>query len=847
MRRVGTGPARAAALGLVLAGLVPAAASTGSALAAEPVVRSTGSVAITPKLTADGIQLGLLDKTDAAAQTWHAPGSAILQLPRRDEAWPGGSDPADSAYAKWARVADPGTLLWRTPGNASGVDTAQQLLIGADAGVNGAVNAADAFGVERSLPAKLHTRLASVQTTSGGYLAAYLATAAGALSGNVNPFWDSRADATAPVDFPAALTAATITMGWAFTAAGTYCVTIDGSTTLASGALASDSATYTVVVGELPAPPAVVAPCAQVDGDETQPDPDPDPGDPEPVDPHPDVRVMRSGHTDVAARIVGDRLEMGIGSTIADFDDRVFHVGDGTQHTVTALDTHGWAIGSPGSDYWELPFSGQTGVLWPGYSTEAIAHGQIHGNVAWQLDGVRGPGDVVLTMPFTFPDGELRPDGVLFSTRQGLPATVELGRNVHGHPAWAFTAEGVYCLAMSMSARLPSGAVARDSGQLTVVVGDDVDPETVLPCGRGDEPAPHGQQRAPLADPAAGEPYLVGGDMWAQLAPRIDDGALAVGLQTRAAATLDPTLRSIDDAIVVTRRKIDLDDDAPTWRGEPGATVWGMGDTYRNGVEPLLGWTMERVAPQQLDGDLTLALGDVTGPGEVVIGDAWIDEDLGPLLSTRAAGGGPVATTALRAGTNLRHGDWTFSQTGVYCLPLSWSGRLPGGATVAAEHVLTVVAGDAIDPATVVPCARQTRPDDDGGDGTGPPPEFGPAPPQAGPAPAPAPSQDPPRAPRPSARSAPAPRLKITRAQIRGRALTLRLRTGAPGRVSVEVRRVGKPRRLARTRSVRVKAGARTVRLRLDRGLGRGRYRLRVALRVGRRIVVKGVVVRVSR
>ncbi|MDW5598821.1 hypothetical protein VSS74_30970, partial [Conexibacter stalactiti] len=98
-----------------------------------------------------------------------------------------------------------------------------------------------------------------------------------------------------------------------------------------------------------------------------------------------------------------------------------------------------------------------------------------------------------------------------------------------------------------------------------------------------------------------------------------------------------------------------------------------------------------------------------------------------------------------------------------------------------------------------------------------------------------------------SGRGTARPRLALTASYPRlgGRVITLRLRLGTRSRVTVAVRRHG--RVVSRGTARGVRAGARDVRVRLDRPLAPGgRYRVRVTASAGGRTVARALALEVA-
>src|SRR5690606_29235807 len=123
---------------------------------------------------------------------------------------------------------------------------------------------------------------------------------------------------------------------------------------------------------------------------------------------------------------------------------------------------------SPGADFYHVTQVQQRGLLWPGWSTEAIAETATTGGVAWALTDVSGPGEVALyeTNPFGQPT-------VLFNTRDGIDRKdrFTIPKLTHAHGSWAFSKQGNYCLSMQRAARTSAGKAVTDQFVVAVAVG----------------------------------------------------------------------------------------------------------------------------------------------------------------------------------------------------------------------------------------------------------------------------------------------------------------------------------------------------------------------------------------
>ncbi|WP_029069242.1 TIGR03773 family transporter-associated surface protein [Jonesia quinghaiensis] len=243
---------------------------------------------------------------------------------------------------------------------------------------------------------------------------------------------------------------------------------------------------------------ALTTPCAAQSSEPTEPTPDPgdpteptDPGSPTPpTDPvTPPVWkvkngtvnkagaiVLNDGHVDLASRVIANQLVTHVkdSATAATprwhtMDSVVFQVLPDARTSVPASSQYRF-LGPAGAPLWLLPESQQEGILWPGWSTESIAPGAMGGDMTWRLTNASGPGEFAL---FTSNAQQLGGVDIAMSTRDGITAkdTITVPPNTHAHGAWAFTAEGAYCLAFQRSATLTGGLRSTDSFVLAVAVG----------------------------------------------------------------------------------------------------------------------------------------------------------------------------------------------------------------------------------------------------------------------------------------------------------------------------------------------------------------------------------------
>jgi surface-anchored protein len=759
---------RLAVLGLTAAGVLGATPSQASAQSFEhPAVLSDTTAQIAPRLQDGELQLGILDR--AGDGTWHEPSRAVLFV---DDAAKG-EVPDDPAFAF---IGVPGELIWRTTGTPeprpagilrTGVNTtgvpASALQPGSDVTLTLSTNDSDAslFFYEDD---------AEGRPVAGGQ-------------------WFNSADGLP--DAKAVALGVDINLGAAFQG-GYHCLEVTASATLASGETVRDREWLTIDVG---GDPSTVRPCGGPNG----------------------VHVFDLKHLDLAPQLRDGELELKVDAYgLTNFDDAVFHArSEHTRLTLPDPVENGLPegsfrfLGDVGQTVWNLPESQEGDQLWPGFNLYGAPNAEYQGELSWRLlgvssaDGSPPPGEAILW----FGDA-MEGAPPLFSTRTGLPATYGLHRSgSHFHYNWTFTSEGVYCLNFAIDGRSASGAPIATSEVLTVVVGD-LDPSAVTPCGRlGTRPVA-GPATVPDA-PSGGTPIVAAGSSHYELAPELRDGELRVPVHETDRWGEGPGVdRDLDDVVFYTRRVFDGGLGERPWLGSPGESlyvIWPVAE--RN--HPMLGWDQTRIASDRLRGDLRWRLVGVDGPGTVAVEGG---SEQPPLLGT--VPGYERSTFEAWPGTRERALLWAFSQPGVHCVELEWSGTLASGEPVSTRETVTFVTDVAeyrqdpvtgpvevpptIDPATVTPCGRSAE-------------EPVPDPPSTPPA-----DGGPPATPAPPAARAKV-RVALRRPAVRRGALRVPCGLDAPGRCAVrawvtarEARRLRLPRPRGAT-TVTIGRGAATL------------------------------------
>ncbi|MFI1714545.1 TIGR03773 family transporter-associated surface protein [Streptomyces litmocidini] len=305
---------------------------------------------------------------------------------------------------------------------------------------------------------------------------------------------------------------------WAFTAPGTYLLTL--APTMAETAPVRRTTTLTVRVGDAalatppPSSPPTAEPVPPVEGDSgaapgrvrTVVPPSaghaPAPAaaqagresagavttaeEPATTKAATEKKVLEEGHVDIAARVVDGKLQIQVkdgtvaGKTTWREPSSVeLHVKPAAKKRIPAGNAFSF-LGRAGDPVWLLDQVQQEGLLWPGWSTDNVEAGALKGGVKFALAKAEGPGGFAL---YTY-DG-LAGANVLFDSKDGVPDTIDVPADTHAHGGWAFSGEGVHRLTVSMTGTLANGSATTDTETLTFVVGDKKGPGSVSPPGGG--------------------------------------------------------------------------------------------------------------------------------------------------------------------------------------------------------------------------------------------------------------------------------------------------------------------------------------------------------------------------
>jgi len=133
-------------------------------------------------------------------------------------------------------------------------------------------------------------------------------------------------------------------------------------------------------------------------------------------------------------------------------------------------------MGTGGEPVWVLPESPEDGIVWPGWNVD-VAAGLATTGARWTLGEVNGPGLFSLYESVGF--GDIRVD---LASKDALKTVFEFTE--HGHGNWAFTAEGVYCVPLTVDAIPVDTTLTREVTLLFGVGGVDPERVTLEHCGK---------------------------------------------------------------------------------------------------------------------------------------------------------------------------------------------------------------------------------------------------------------------------------------------------------------------------------------------------------------------------
>lgn len=314
------------------------------------------------------------------------------------------------------------------------------------------------------------------------------------------------------------------------------------------------------------------------------------------------------------------------------------------------------------------------------------------------------------------------------------------------------------------------------------------------------------------------------------VAPVFTDGQLAMKVKDGTGAS--PVFRDAGEALfrVKAQARTTVPSGLPpafAFMGTPGSTIWLLPQVQSDNPDVVwAGWSSETIPAGQFEGDLLQwRLVGVDGPGPVQLYET--DTFGSPRVIFDSADGLPDAES--KATGTHSHFNWVFRAAGLHRLRFEVSGTPLGSGvpvtTGPVEYRFEVVGSGGGSG------GGQGGGGSGGGQGGGSGGGLG-----GGAGGGQAGGADDPR--RPAKFGA-----RVARARSGGRTVILRLRVTRPSRATVAVLRGG--RVIARSKARTVGVRRRQLRVKLDRRLAPGRYRLRVIVRGGGKRVVRHVPLRV--
>ncbi|MEU8244452.1 TIGR03773 family transporter-associated surface protein [Actinoplanes missouriensis] len=324
-------------------------------------------------------------------------------------------------------------------------------------------------------------------------------------------------------------------------------------------------------------------------------------------------------------------------------------------------------LGRPGAPVWSL----QEGSPFSTLDTTGIDEG----TVTLELADVDGPGSFAAytLSPWGRPTLLLDSDG---RTRATLPAGQRLGGVV-----WLFDATGEYRVTLRASARSGSRTL-KDEALYTVSV----------PAAAGQKQAAVQQApaSAPKAAAAAGRKVISDGHV--DMGPQLSGTKLTIRIKDDT--TTPATWRELSDVTlkVTDKAKIDVPAGAGyAFLGKAGEKVHLLPQSQQSGIV-WPGWnTQHESVVKGIRGNVVWRLKRVDGPGEF------------KLFLTGSFGTPEVLFDSAKrlpqqlgiAPNTHAHGNWAFTEAGVYKLTVEMTATTTAGTSVSDTKTLTLAVGDA--------------------------------------------------------------------------------------------------------------------------------------------------------
>ncbi|MEU4563434.1 TIGR03773 family transporter-associated surface protein [Actinoplanes sp. NPDC023936] len=354
-------------------------------------------------------------------------------------------------------------------------------------------------------------------------------------------------------------------------------------------------------------------------------------------------------------------------------------------------------LGKPGAPVWSL----QDGSPFSTFDTTAITTD----GVTLELASVEGPGSFAA---YTLSEWG-RPTLLLDSDGQRstrLPAGQRLGGVV-----WLFDAAGEYRVTLRAATRTGARTL-RDEAVYTVSVPaqaptgpstQDPEPEQTRgseqaapAAASAAEAAAAPKAAAPKAAPPAASAAAAGGkkvisDGHVDMGPQLSGGALTIKLKDDS--TTPPTWRELADVTLKVTEKAVIDVPSGSgyaFLGKAGDKVYLLPQSQQSGIV-WPGWnTQHESVVKGTKGNVTWRLKQVTGPGEFKL---FLTGSFGtPEVVFDSAKTLPQRLSV--APNTHAHGNWAFTEAGVYKLTVDMTATTTAGKSVSDTKTLTLAVGD---------------------------------------------------------------------------------------------------------------------------------------------------------
>jgi surface-anchored protein len=392
--------------------------------------------------------------------------------------------------------------------------------------------------------------------------------------------------------------------------------------------------------------------------------------------------------------------------------------GAGTPGTVPDHSSYSF-LGAPGRPVWALAADGTGFSAW---DTTGVPADRVAGGVSLELADVNGPGEF-----HAYTLGAAGTPRLLLGTSEQAPSRAVLPAGTRqGGLIWAFSSPGGYEVTFTASVRLAGGGVAEgELGYRVDVPEFDAEVEIAERSGApqrssdlqagGSVPPPASAPRSQiLGQNGDADEQVVIADGHVDIGPRFVDDVWTIQVKDDTVSPFvwrdlhDVVLHAVDDsAIEVPEGQFDF-------LGEPGDTVWLLPQTQVSGIL-WPGWnTEDSSVVEQISGDTTWRLHSVDGPGEFAL---FLSGSFGQAEVLFSTQDGLPEEMSVPLRTHA-HGNWAFTEPGVYHLELEVAATTTGGEQMSDTRTLAFAVGD-VDPSTAFPSGNGNGNGGGNGDGNG--------------------------------------------------------------------------------------------------------------------------------